>query len=166
MVFNHLVWVRFCCLAAVGVGALHGCGRNLKTYEGDVYIDRADQIEEYRGYGIITGRVTIAELEAEAFSWPELVEIGGELWIWENSKLKGFNLAGLEKVGLSVLVRNNSELVGINMSSLSEVGGSFAFAYNSKLPSCQVHGVVASVGSNKISGETSVVGNNDNGLCQ
>ena len=165
MISRYLVGVCLGSLLVLFAGA-YGCGGNLKTHEGDVYIERAEQIEEYRAFGRINGRVTITQLKDEAFSWPELVEVGGELWIWENDNLKGFNLAGLEKVDSNVLVRNNSQLTGINFDSLNFVGGSFSFAYNPKLPTCQVNRVISAVGSGNITGETSVVGNNDNGGCE
>jgi len=165
MISRYLVGVCLGSLVALFAGA-YGCGDDLKTYEGDVYIERADQIDDYRGYGRINGRVTITDLGDEAFSWPELIEVGGELWIWENDNLKGFNLAGLRTIDSNVLVRNNAQLTGINFDSLVFVGGSFSFAYNPKLPTCQVNRIISSVGNSNISGETSVVGNNDNGGCE
>ena len=165
MISRYLVGVCLGALIAFFAG-VYGCGDDLKTYEGNVYIERADQIEEYRAFGRINGRVTITQLADEAFSWPELVEIGGELWIWENASLTGFNLAGLERVESNVLVRQNEELTGINFDSLSFVGGSFAFAHNPKLPSCQVNRVISSVGSSNISGEIELTDNNDNGGCE
>jgi len=163
MVSRYLGGISLGLLIALFAGAM-GCGGELNTYEGDVYIEEASQIEDYREYGRINGRVTITNLGDDTFSWPELVEVGGELWIWKNDKLKGFNLASLEKVESDVLVRNNSELTGINFDKLSYVGGSFSFAYNPKLPTCQVNRVISGAGS--IAGETTIVGNNDNGGCE
>ena len=162
MVSRYLLGFFSGTLVALILGAL-GCGEELNTYDGDVYIDRVEQIENYRSYERISGRLTLTQMSSEAFSWPELVEVGGELWIRDNSRLRGFNLAGLRSVGADVLVRNNLELTGINLDSLNKVGGTFSVVYNPKLPSCQVSSVISSAGN--IGGETTVEGNNDTGRC-
>jgi hypothetical protein len=135
-----------------------GCGDNLKTFEGDLRIETVSQLEKYRDYERIDGRLTITDPAVLGLSWPGLVEITGDLWIWDNARLRGFNLSGVERVGGSILVRNNVELVGFDMSSLESVGGTFSFAYNSRLAVCQIQSVIVHC---DIEGDVSIYDGND-----
>ena len=119
-----------------------GCGGSLRTFEGDVRIESAEDLEEYLDYERVDGRVTIMAPGVVGISWPALQEISGDLWIWDNTALKGLNLSGLTRVESNVLVRNNLSLVGFDMSALVYVGGSFSFAYNALLAPCQIGNVL------------------------
>ncbi|MED5464112.1 MAG: hypothetical protein VX699_05635 [Myxococcota bacterium] len=147
-------------VVALGVvcGLLSGCGGDLKTYEGDLRIESVSQLERYRDYERIDGRLTITDPAVLGLSWPGLVEITGDLWIWDNARLRGFNLSGVERVGGSILVRNNVELIGFDMSSLQSVGGAFSFAYNSQLAVCQIQSVIVHC---DIEGDVSIYDGND-----
>ena len=147
-------------LVALGMvwGMVSGCGDDLKTYDGDLRIDTVSQLERYRDYERIDGRLTVTDPAVLGLSWPGLVEITGDLWIWDNARLRGFNLSGVERVGGSILVRNNVELVGFDMSALQSVGGTFAFAYNSRLSVCQIQSVMVHC---DIEGDVSIYDGND-----
>ena len=154
--------IRTAAFVALVIGMGAGCGGTLRTYDGDVRIESAEDLAEFEHYERVEGRVTIIAPGVVGISWPALQEITGDLWIWDNTGLKGFNFAGLTRVESSVLVRNNSQLVGFNLGSLAHVGGSFSFVYNPKLAPCQIDSVLDSC---QVAGDTTVSDNTGTAGC-
>ena len=154
--------IRVVAFVALVIGLGVGCGGALRTYEGDVRIESAEDVAAFADYERVDGRVTIAAPGVVGISWPALQEITGDLWIWDNTGLKGFNFAGLTRVESSVLVRNNSQLVGFNLGNLVHVGGSFSFVYNPELALCQIESVLAGC---VVVGDRTVSDNNGTAGC-
>lgn len=96
------------------------------VWVGDLVLGTPGDVVASSAVQAVTGDVRAAETRLTALSLPALVQVGGDLVVWENDALATLDLAALRWVSGDLSVYADPALAGVNSPALEAVGGTLA----------------------------------------
>ncbi|HHO52465.1 MAG TPA: hypothetical protein ENK18_16745 [Deltaproteobacteria bacterium] len=97
--------------------------RSLPLLDGDLIVASPDDLDRLDGIYGIGGDLIVTQTALTELVLPELIEIGGDVQIWENPVLHTLRLPGLERIGGDLNLYDDPVLVRPGLGSLEQIGG-------------------------------------------